>query len=341
MTKQPRTTIILRFAALASLVSSLVCLGLFLRIPGAQGYVPLRLVDKPDAYEWTPAQAPMWFRTDAPDTPGSEHFQRELQTTVSADESVFSRQLAVMNWVRLQAPVADSILALTGDPVAVQQQMNAGAPAQCGNFATLFTAAASSNGLGPVRLWHLVADDGWSGSGHVLVEVWDPAAGQWVMLDPMNNTYVLIDEHPASLAEVRSAVLHRERTRLQPVIGPRSHTPDPDALLDVYAQTMTVVSLPAANDPLAFSYAPDTVEAALRQLPVGPVGGLALKAYQLLSGRARQIMLIDELSGPQAHRLPIRQAQALFIVAVASGLTTLALSAAVMLLAVRSRRGAR
>jgi hypothetical protein len=45
---------------------------------------------------------------------------------------------------------------------------------------------------------------------------------------------------------------------------------------------------------------------------------LAAQGVRLLTGRARHVILIDTLTSPAAHRLPIRRVKALFLALLAN-----------------------
>ena len=311
-----------RRVALALLLALAVeagLVGLFTRIPKARTLVPLRIVDSAAAYDWTPADAPRWFHTDDPTIAQASYFRQAISPEVDADATTFEQELAIMNWVRQQVVVAHATQAIPGDPISVHTAMLAGTPAQCGNFATLFAASSASLGLTETRYWFMLSYDGPNGQGHTINEVWVPELDKWVMLDPMNNAYVLLDGEPASLLEVREAVLTGQRERLEPVVGPNAHTARED-VLDLYELTMIIVSLEAAHTPLTNYYRQTWGDWIVARLPdVVNLPFLADRAFALLSGEVRQVTLIDDLARERMLRLPIWQAKTAFAAMVVGG----------------------
>lgn len=290
----------------------------FSRIPSARAYIPIRRVSSADIYDWTPATAPGWFRLDDPSVPEADHFRQPVAPLVE-DGSRLDQYLAIMNWVRAQVVVADAYAAIPGDPVSVHRAMLTGTPAQCGNFATLLAAASTSVGLGEVRTWHLLGDDGPGGQGHVANEVWIPELKQWVFLDPMNNTLVLLDGAPASLFDVRRMVLTGQDSRLTPVTGPNAHTP-PDGLFDLYREVMAVPALAAEHTPLRSSYrAMSSARLAAGVPDVAGLRGLAESAIRLVNGESRLIVLWDDLAQANSQPYPVWQVKALFWAMAAIG----------------------
>ena len=314
-TMHPRTRIISKYLVAVLLIALLLEAGLlwlFGRIPQAQTFLPLRVVSDPAIYDWSPDEAPNWFHFDDPTVAEVAYFREAVQPPVDASTSTFEQYLAVMDWVRRQAVVADSTQAIPGDPIAVHQAMLAGIPAQCGNFSTLYVAASTSVGLPFIRVWHFSSADDWNHYGHVVNEVWVPELSRWVMLDPMNNAYVLVDGEPGSVTVVREALLTGQRSRLELVVGPNAHTSS-DTLLNLYEGTMPVVRMEAAHTPLHDYYYESWTDQLVGALPeIGGLPHLADRAFTLVSGRALHVTLIDDLSGEASHRLPIREAKAVF-----------------------------
>jgi transglutaminase-like putative cysteine protease len=331
----------IRHIALVLLTALLVEAGLvgwFTRIPNARAYIPLRVAGSPQAYDWSPSNAPRWFHHDDPTLPQAAYFRAALPPDVGGNAPVFEQELTIMDWVRQQAVVEDAWEAIPGDPIGVHQAMQAGTPAQCGNFATLLAACSASVGLLDVRTWFLLSYDGLGGQGHVANEVWDPVLGKWVFLDPMNNAYVLLDGRPASLLEVREMVLTGQRERLEPVIGENAHTPR-EELLDLYELVMAVPSLDAAHTPLSSYYGQTWPDRFATRLP--DVGGLRYQAKRtaaLLSGAKCQVILLDDLARAHSQPMPIRQVKALL---AATGIVGLLIGALAVWLAMRGLRLAR
>jgi transglutaminase-like putative cysteine protease len=296
----------------AALAVEAALVAVFARIPNARAYVPLRFVDSAEAYNWSPDDAPRWFQTDDPTLPQAAYFREAAGMGPETGGDTFERQLAIMDWVRQQALVVDSVQTIPGDPITVREAMLAGTPAQCGNFATLYAATSASAGLTGVRTWFLLSDDGPNGWGHILNEVWVPELGKWVMVDPMNNAYALRDGEPASLVEVREMILTGQRGRLEFVTGANGHTP-PERLFDLYEVSMPIVSLAGAHTPLANAYRQTWSDQVVARLPdVANLPFLADRAFALMSGEARQVTLIDDLARERMERLPIAEIKALF-----------------------------
>jgi hypothetical protein len=304
----------------------------FGRIPDARTFIPLSVTDNPQVYEWAPEDAPRWFHTDDPTVPEAAYFREAIQPEIDPSAATFERQLAIMDWVRRQGVVADAVQPIPGDPITVDRAMLEGVPAQCENFSTLYVAAVTSMGLPNVRTWHFVSGDGWNRFGHIANDVWVPELGRWVMVDPMNNAYALVDGAPGSIIDVREALLTGHAERLEVVVGPNAHT-SPERLLELYEQTMPIVRMEAAHTPLRDSYRQTPVDRLIQLLP--DVGGLPDDAIRLVSGEARHVVLIDDLSGERAHQLPIRQAKGVFWATVALGVFILSMGALLVWLATR------
>jgi hypothetical protein len=315
------TSIPTRLLALIWLVALAAEVGLtlaFQLIPQARSFVPLRIVRDPSAYEWSPASAPSWFHPSSSITPELAALREAIQHSVDPQATTWDRQVAIMNWVRQQALTQEALRPINADPLRTWQAMQAGVPAQCTDFVNLTAAALISMGLPEVRVWHLVAGDGWNQSGHVVVEVWVPERSRWVMLDPMNNAYVLAEGEPASVLEIRSSLLTGQRGGLQPIVGPNSHLPS-TLLLDLYAHNMDLVRVESSFTLLADADPPSGIDRVIASLPdVMGLPDLAAQGVRLLNGRARHVILIDTLTSPAAHRLPIRRVKALFLALLAN-----------------------
>jgi transglutaminase-like putative cysteine protease len=309
---------------------------LFSRTPGARTYVPWRVVNSAAAFDWSPADAPRWFHMDDPTVPEADYFRALIEPQIDPDASHFQQALAVMDWVRQGAATAEATRAIPGDPIAVREAMARGTPAQCGNFATLFAASAASVGLTEIRTWFLMGGDGASGEGHVANEVWAAEWGKWVFLDPMNNAYLLLDGQPASLLEVRALVLTGQVDRLEPVAGPNGHTP-PDRLFELYDSSMAIVALAPRYNPLIDSYRPAGLARLAGRLPdVAGLRSLVGSLDALLGGRARQVVLIDDLAQAASDPLPIARARLLFAGLLADGLAVAGLTGWLALRGVRA-----
>jgi hypothetical protein len=309
---------------------------LFSRTPGARTYAPWRVVDSAAAFEWSPADAPRWYRMDDPTVPEADYFRALIEPQIDPDASPFEQALVVMDWVRQQATTAEAARAISGGPIAVREAMVSGTPAQCGNFATLFAAGAASVGLTEIRTWFLMGGDGASGEGHVANEIWAAEWEKWAFLDPMNNAYLLLDGQPASLLEVRALVLTGDADRLEPVAGPNGHTP-PDKLFALYDSSMAVVALAPRYNPLVDSYRPTALARLAARLPDWPgLPALVGSLDALLSGRARQVVLIDDLAMAASDPLPIARARLLFAGLLADGVVIAGLAAWLALRGVRA-----
>jgi hypothetical protein len=308
---------------------------LFARTPGARTYVPWRIVDSAAAFDWAPADAPRWYRMDDPTVPEGDYFRAALGPEVAA-ASPFEGALVVMNWVRQGATTQEAGRPIQGDPITVREAMLSGTPAQCGNFATLFAASAASVGLTEVRTWFLMGTDGASGEGHVVNEVWAAEWGKWVFVDPMNNAYLLLDDQPTSLLEIRALVLSGQSGRLEPVVGPNAHTP-PDGLFALYHSTMAVVALSPRYDPLIDSYRPSALARLSDRLPdVAGLPALVGSLDALIGGSARHVVLMDDLAKARSLPLPIARAKLLFAGLLADGLLIVGLLGWLALRGVRS-----
>ena len=168
----------------------------FTRIPEARTFIPLRVVNDASIYAWSPSEAPRWFHTDDPALAEAAYFRALIQPEIDETASAFEQQLGIMNWVRGQSEVANSTQAIPGDPITVHTKMQKGVPAQSENFASLFLAASTSMGFPHVRVWHFTTGGDWNRTGHVANEIWITELDKWVMVDPMNTAYTLVDGLP-------------------------------------------------------------------------------------------------------------------------------------------------
>ena len=77
----------------------------------------------------------------------------------------------------------------------------------CADFAKVYVALAHAAGLF-VRQWAFT-HNGFGGNGHVLIEVYDPLRGKWLMLDVYNNLYAIdaASNQVLSALEFRDSVL--------------------------------------------------------------------------------------------------------------------------------------
>ena len=77
----------------------------------------------------------------------------------------------------------------------------------CADFAKVYVALAHAAGLF-VRQWAFT-HNGFGGNGHVLIEVYDPLRGKWLMLDVYNNFYAIdaASNQVLSALEFRDSVL--------------------------------------------------------------------------------------------------------------------------------------
>lgn len=88
----------------------------------------------------------------------------------------------------------------------------------CGDFVDTFTGLATAAGL-HTRSWAF-SFDGFGGHGHIFNEVWDRAAGRWLMIDVFNNYYVVDEqERPLSALEFRDRLLGGGEIDWRPVSG--------------------------------------------------------------------------------------------------------------------------
>lgn len=306
-------------------------LAAFWRIRHARSFLPMRVVDSVEVFDWTPDNAPDWYETDAATLPQSVMLRDAMTPYDNPGNNTFDRQLAVMNGIRKGTPVQDSIAPISSDPLHTWDAMQAGVPAQCTDFAGLMISSLTALEISEARLWHFSSGTAWNSSGHSVAEVWVPELSRWVMLDPMNNAYVMVDGVPGGVTEIREILLGGERERLQPVVNADSHVA-PEDLLDFYTFNMDIVRLEPAYTPMADAYNPDTLHQFGARLP-----GIPRKTLYLFAGEGKQWMLLDDLSSREAHRLPVWPSKALFVgilvVPVLVGLMTIALG-----LRIRSER---
>ena len=291
----------------ALFVIEIALVAAFWRIRHARSFLPMRVVDSAQVFEWTPADAPDWFEIDDATLPQAVLLSEAMARYDNPTASTFDRQLAIMNGIRGGTPVQDSIEPIRSDPLYTWDAMQAGVPAQCTDFAGLMVSALTALDVSEARLWHFSSGTAWNSSGHSVTEVWVPELNRWVMLDSMNNAYVLADGVPGSVTEIREILLGGDTARLEPVVGPDPHVP-PDEILDFYAFNMDIVRLEPEYTPMTEAYNPDVLHQFGERLP-----GIPRKTLYLFAGEGKQWMLLDNLSSRAAHRLPVWESKALFV----------------------------
>jgi Transglutaminase-like superfamily len=130
--------------------------------------------------DWTPAQVPSSFATDAgsPDRQFANVVQSLGLAGLPDDRArvvrISQHLLEKANWGH--AALAD----LAGTYAAIRNGRG-----YCSDFTTVFIAIAHSAGIF-AREWAF-SFDGFGGYGHALVEYFDRDTGQWAMLDVFNN----------------------------------------------------------------------------------------------------------------------------------------------------------
>ncbi len=263
-------TISKRWFALAAVAALGVAFGAAKLLPllaDGQKMVQIRnslLYESGGQFDWSPGEAPGWFRTEQTEAPGY------LQAAVSelgvdrASGSEFQDALTLA--LHLQPDGRRKGGMIASDIASTYQTMQESGRGYCADY-TLVFAALSHAAEVPVREWGMSFDD-YSGDGHAFNEVYDSAQGQWVFLDTFNGFYVEDDSGtPLSFQQFKRALLDGADDTLNVVrITPSAFNfADDQMALDYYRRGVRLAFLWTGND--VFSYEASEVVQSLAGLP--------------------------------------------------------------------------
>ena len=150
---------------------------------------------------WTPAQVPAGFEVE-----------RRAPTPLFAQAVARLGIDELSDWDKARA-LAAHLTACAQDKGPIQSDLATTyrrireGYGYCADFAKVYVALAHAAGLF-VRQWAFT-HNGFGGNGHVLIEVYDPLRGKWLMLDVYNNFYAIdaASNQVLSALEFRDSVL--------------------------------------------------------------------------------------------------------------------------------------
>jgi hypothetical protein len=190
---------------------------------------------------------PLGFVWQKPDAPGLIAFRRHIGDLIRPTASSLETARALRTWANRQQPrdmTTDRPADARVDPEVLLAQQRRGVPGSCRRFAYVYLGSLLSAGLNArVVNW----DSSFCArntSGHTLVEVWIPELHTWVMMDAMSDYEFLVDGRPASLIDVREAVVRGELQRVtadHPSLGRVSLGLTPEAMRHIYVSWTNAV----------------------------------------------------------------------------------------------------
>jgi hypothetical protein len=195
------------------------------------------------------APEPQGFVRQKPDAPGLIAFRRHLGDLIQPRASSLETARALRTWsYRQQRHTREMLNGGNGedsvDPEVLFAQQRRGVPGACRRFAYVYLGSLLSAGLNArVVTWDSSFYDR-DTRAHTLVEVWIEELRTWVMMDAMSDHEFLVDGRPASLIDVREAVMRGEPQRVtadHPSFGPVSLTLTPEDLRHIYVSLTNAV----------------------------------------------------------------------------------------------------
>jgi hypothetical protein len=165
---------------------------------------------RPGDFDWTPEHTPADFRVETA-APSAWLLEVLDRLAVSKLPGAWEKALCIAGHLAENARDRGRIRA---DLVTTYERIRQGY-GYCADFARVFLALAHAAGLF-ARQWAF-SFDGFGGHGHVFVEVYDPARGQWIFLDVYNNFHALdpSSARPLSALELRRALGAGDLPRIQ------------------------------------------------------------------------------------------------------------------------------
>ena len=185
-------------------------------------------------------------------TPGLVVFQRHLSDLIQPGVGSLATARALRTWSFQQHAHTGHILngdedegEDSVDPELLLAQQRQGVQGACRRFAYVYLGALLSAGLNArVVNWASSFYDRDGVRGHTLVEVWIEELDTWVMMDSMSDFEFLVDDSPASLIDVREAIVRGESHRVtadHPSLGRFSVALTPEDLRHIYVSQTNAV----------------------------------------------------------------------------------------------------
>jgi hypothetical protein len=241
---RPGGRTITALAALAFLCCGMVCLYIVVGLTYSRSPV----FNTRDAALFRAAEPPGFVRQN-PDAPGLIAFRQHLGDLIQPTASSLETARALRAWsYRQQQHTRDMVNGGDGedsvDPELLLAQQRRGVPGACRRFAYVYLGSLLSAGLNArVVSWDSSFYDRET-RGHTLVEVWIEELHTWVMMDAMGDHEFLVDGRPASLIDVREAIVRGEPQRVtanHTSRGQVSLTLTPEALRHIYVSRTNAV----------------------------------------------------------------------------------------------------
>ncbi len=195
------------------------------------------------------APEPPGFVRQTPDAPALIAFRRHVSNLIQPTASSLETARTLRTWsYRQQHHTWDMLNGVDGedsvDPEILLAQQRRGVPGACRRFAYVYLGALLSAGLNArVVNWDSSFYDR-DPRAHSLVEVWIEELHTWVMMDAMSDQEFLVDGRPASLIDVREALIRGESQRVMvdhPSLGRSSLTLPSEALRHIYVSRTNAV----------------------------------------------------------------------------------------------------
>jgi hypothetical protein len=179
----------------------------------------LLLQSEPATHDWTPDTRPASFEVDrgAPIPLYADIVSRH-HLRVEGDD--WATALKIGQHLLIDGRRSGG--AIQSDLTQTYRRITERGEGYCGDFADSFTGLANAAGVFS-RPWAF-SFDGFGGHGHIFNEIWDARTGRWIMIDVLNNIFVVdASGRPLSAVEFRNALLSGDAAyRLVPV-KPTAH----------------------------------------------------------------------------------------------------------------------
>ncbi|WP_440904342.1 transglutaminase-like domain-containing protein [Catenovulum sp. SX2] len=132
----------------------------------------------------------------------------ELETRFADSVSQISKIEAIAKWVGQQWQHDGANQANSHDAIEILRLAQQGHSFRCVEYAIVATAVLNSLGF-PTRILGLMTEDVESrefGAGHVVAEAYLSELNKWVFIDPLIQTFAMLDEYPLNAVELKNAM---------------------------------------------------------------------------------------------------------------------------------------
>lgn len=199
-----RSTGLVRFVfpALFCLLAGLCCLA----YPWRLAFTASPVINTSDRRQFEARCLP-GFIHQRPDSRELLAFRAKISRAIPLNASEMDRAIALRKWCRAQHTGSWGNDAVdTEDPQVLLDAQRRGLDAQCRTYAYVFLGVLLAAGF-DARVVSAAGGVYDSDESHTLVEVWICDLKKWVLMDSMFNTIFLVHGQPASLMEVRDALI--------------------------------------------------------------------------------------------------------------------------------------